>query len=67
MIVNHLSRLLGERHMPILELQRQTGIPYSSLHPLARGKAQRLDLATLDRICSALGCGVGELLEHVPD
>jgi GAF domain-containing protein len=50
MIVNHLSRLLGERHMSVSELQRRTGIPYSSLHPLARGKAQRYDAKTLDAI-----------------
>jgi putative transcriptional regulator len=66
MIVNHLSRLLGERHMSVSELQRRTGIAYSSLHPLARGTAQRYDAKTLDAICSALGVGVGELLEYVP-
>jgi putative transcriptional regulator len=65
MIVNHLSRLLGERHMPISELQRRTGIPYSSLHPLARGKTKRADFDTLDAICAALGVGIGDLLEHV--
>ncbi len=25
------------------------------------------DLATLDKLCAALGVGVGELLEHQPD
>jgi putative transcriptional regulator len=66
-IVNHLSRLLGERRMSILELHRRTGIPYSSLHALYRGEAQRYDGKTLDKLCSALGVGVGDILEHRPE
>ncbi len=34
MIVNRLSRLLGERRMSIKDLQRQTGISYAALHSL---------------------------------
>jgi putative transcriptional regulator len=67
MIVNHLSRVLGEQRMPVSELQRRTGIPYTSLHALSHGRAQRLDLGTLDRLCAALGVGVGDLFEHVPE
>ena len=66
MIQSQLSRLLGERRINLSELQRQTGLHYTSLHALYHDKAKRVDLATLDAICSALGVGVGELLEHVP-
>lgn len=67
MIVNHLSRLLGERRMSIAELQRQSGLPYVSLFKLYHGKSGRVDFGTLDAICRALGVGIGELLEHRPD
>jgi putative transcriptional regulator len=67
MIVNHVSRVLDEQRMTIAELQRRTGLTYANLHALAHGKAQRLDLGTLDRLCAALGVGVGDLFEHVPE
>ncbi len=64
MIENRLSRLLGERRMSISELERQTGIPYTSLHALYHGTSKRVDLATLDKLCRALGVGVGDILEY---
>lgn len=67
MIANHLSRVLGEQRVTIAELQRRTGLTYANLHALYHGKAKRLDLGTLDKLCAALGVGVGELLEHVAD
>jgi putative transcriptional regulator len=30
-------------------------------------KTQRVEFATLDILCSALQCQVGDLLEYVPD
>ena len=64
MIENRLSRLLGERRLSIAELGRRTGIPYTSLHALYHGTATRVDLKTLDRLCRALGVGVGDILEY---
>ena len=67
MIVNKLSRLLGERRMSVRELQRQTGLAYVTVYNLRSDKSHRVDFATLDAICSALDCSVGDILEHVPD
>lgn len=67
MIENRLSRLLGERRMSISELERRTGIPYTSLHALYHGTAKRVDLKTLDRLCAALDVRVGDILEYRPD
>ncbi len=64
MIENRLSRLLGERRMSISELERQTGIPYTSLHALYHGTSKRVDLATLDKLCRALSVSVGDILEY---
>ena len=67
MIVNHLSRLLGEKRMSVAELERASGVPYLSLHQLYHGRAKRADFGTLDKVCRALGVGVGDILEYVPD
>jgi putative transcriptional regulator len=64
MIENRLSRILGERRMSIAELERQTGVPYTSLFELYHGRAKRVDIKTLDRICKALGVSVGDILEY---
>ena len=64
MIVNRLSRILGERRMSIAELQRQTGLSYVTLHGLYSDKTERIDFKTLDRICGALDVGVGDVLEY---
>lgn len=66
MIVNRLSRLLGDRRMSISELQRQTGLSYVTLHSLYQNKSTRVDFNTLDQICRALGVQPGDLLEYAP-
>ena len=49
------------------ELQAKTGLGYSTINALYHGKTERIEFATLDRLCEILGCGVGEILEYVPD
>ena len=51
--------------MKMAELARQTGISKNALSKLYYEKAQMIAFDTLDKICSALGCSVGELLERV--
>lgn len=67
MIVNRLSRLLGERRMSIIELQRQTGLSYVTLHRLYSDKSTRVDFETLNRICRVLNVQPGDILEYGPD
>lgn len=67
MIVNRLSRLLGERRMSISELQRRTGLSYVTLHNLYSDKSHRVDFKTLDSICRALEVQPGDLLEYAAE
>lgn len=67
MIVNRLSRLLGDRRMSIAELQRQTGLSYVTLWNLYQGKSTRVDFETLNKICRALDVQTGDILEYAPD
>ena len=66
-IINRLSRLMGERRVSIQELARQTGVSYSTLHDFYHDRLKRFDGEVLDRLCRALGCTVGDILEYVPD
>ena len=67
MIVNRLSRLMGERRLSIQELARQSGVSYGALHDLYHARSRRFDADVLDRLCRTLGCGVGDILEYAPD
>jgi DNA-binding Xre family transcriptional regulator len=51
MIVNHLSRLAGERRWSIKRLANEAGLSYSTVH---------------DKLCQTLGVGVGDILEYQP-
>jgi len=66
MIVFHLRRVLAEKDINQKELAEMTGISPLSINRLYHG-ADRVRFDTLGRICKALGCGVNELLEYVPD
>ncbi len=52
--------------MHLLELQRQTGIAYSTLHRLYHEKSIMISLSIIDQICKALGIQIGDLFEYVP-
>jgi len=58
---------MGERRLKIAEVARLSGLSYQTVFDLHHGKAQRIDLVTLDKMCRALEVDVGELFEYVPD
>jgi putative transcriptional regulator len=66
-IVNHLSRLMGERRINIQELSRRSGLSYKAVHDLYHDRTRRYDAETLDRLCRALACRVEDIIEYVPD
>jgi len=66
MIKIHLSRILGELRMTQRELSRRTGINPNTISKIYREEITSIDISTLDRLCAALGCGVGDILEYIP-
>jgi putative transcriptional regulator len=66
-IVNRLSRLMGERRLSIQDVAEGTGLAYSGLHALYHDKAKRLDVETLNKLCNFFGVGPGEIFEWTPD
>ena len=66
MVIVHLSRLLGERKLSQADLARMTGIRPNTISDLYHDIVDRVSLDALDRICEALDCSLGELLERVP-
>ncbi len=67
MIRCHLSRMMGERKMKVVDVARETGLHRNTITLLYNETANRVDLETIDRLCSLFGCAVGELFEYSPD
>lgn len=66
MIHIRLSRLLGERKMTQKQLAELTKTQPNTISVMYREKIDRVDLIVLDRICTALNCRPGDLLEWAP-
>ena len=59
-----LDRALSIAQMTRYELSRKTGIQYQIIDNYYKNKVTRYDSYVLDRICSALKCSIGDLLEY---
>ena len=60
--VGDLARQQG---LTIKALAARAGIAYNTAHTLATGRATRIDLDTLDRVCNALGVEPGAVFVRV--
>ena len=67
MIVFHMDVMLAKRKMSLTELSERVGITLANLSILKTGKARAVRLETLDRLCAALDCQPGDLMEFLPE
>ena len=67
MIVVRIDVMLAKRKMSVTELADKVGITISNLSILKNDKARAVRLETLDKLCKALDCQPGDLLEYVED
>ena len=65
-IVVNLDVMLAKRKMRSKELAETIGITEANLSLLKSGKVKGVRFETLDKICTALQCQPGDLLEHKP-
>lgn len=67
MIVINLDVMMAKRKISLGELASRVGITQANLSILKNNKAKAIRLATLDAICSVLGCQPSDIIEYVPD
>ena len=67
MIVINLDVMMAKRKMSLGELSERVGITQANLSILKNNKAKAIRFSTLDAICKALNCQVGDIIEFVPD
>lgn len=66
MIKFKLKRVLADREMTQRELAEKTGIRPPTISAMATGKIGRVPVDALERICAALECQPGDLMEYHP-
>ncbi|MGP9812597.1 helix-turn-helix domain-containing protein [Rhodopseudomonas sp. NSM] len=66
-IVVNLDVMLARRKMRSKELAERIGITEQNVSLLKSGKVKGIRFDTLERICAALDCQPGDILEFVPD
>lgn len=64
-VVREVAERAGIRNAR--ELSDKTGLPPTSAYRIWTGKATRTDLATLDKLCTALEVKPGQIFEHVAE
>jgi putative transcriptional regulator len=57
-----IDDLLEERGRSFYWLSKQTGVSYTTLWRLKKGKALGINFVTLEKICEVLECEPGDLL-----
>lgn len=67
MIIINLDVMLARRKMSVTELSRRVGITMANISVLKNGHARAVRIDTLDKICTALRCQPGDLLEYRDD
>lgn len=63
MIIINIDVMLAKRKMSVTELSEKVGITLANISVLKNGKAKAIKLDTLDKICKALNCQPGDILE----
>lgn len=67
MIIINIDVMLAKRKMSVTELSEKVGITMANISILKNGKAKAIKIETLNKICEALDCQPGDILEFRPE
>ena len=62
-IIINIDVMLAKRKMSVTEISERVGITMANISILKNGKAKAIKVDTLDKICRALDCQPGDILE----
>ena len=66
-IIVNLDVMLARRKMRAKALAEHVGITEQNISLLRSGKVKGVRFETLERICAALDCQLGDILEYQPE
>ena len=63
-IIFNIDVMLAKRKMSVTELSNRVGITLANISIMKNGKAKAVKISTLLKLCEALDCQPGDLLEY---
>ncbi len=60
-----LDKTLSDMNISRYELAKRTGIRYQIIDNYFKNRVVRYDSYVLERICTALKCGIDDILEYI--
>lgn len=67
MIKVHLSKIMGEQKLKISDVSRMTDLHRNGITKLYNEETDGIKFETLEKLCLALNCEIGELLEIIKE
>ena len=67
MIIVNIDVMLAKRKMSVTELSERVGITLANISILKNARAKAIKIDTLNKICKALECQPGDILEFQRD
>lgn len=64
MLIINIDVMMAKRKMNVTELAGKVGITMANISILKNGKAKAIRFSTLEKICEALECQPGDILEY---
>ena len=62
-----IDKYLDERGITRYELAKRVEVKFQTIDRYYKNQVVRYDSYILDRICTALGCNLGDIIEYVKD
>ncbi|MGH1287814.1 helix-turn-helix domain-containing protein [Bacillus toyonensis] len=63
-IIVNLDVMLAKRKMSVTKLSENSGVKMTNVSMLKNGKVKSIKFLMLDKICEALECQPGDILEY---
>lgn len=63
-IIFNIDVMLAKRKMSVTQLAEKVGITVTNMSILKTGKAKAIKVSTLAKLCEALNCQPGDILEY---
>ncbi len=67
MIENRFAKILGERKLDRRDIVKLTGLDNHIVLKIYKGDYNRIDLDTLNKLCTALECDTNDIFKYIPD
>jgi len=64
MIVINVDVMLAKRKMSVTELTERVGLTMANVSLIKNGKVKAIKISTLEKLCEALDCQPGDILEY---